>query len=167
MQTWKNLYGELAEKLTQNIEKIKWIDLWHNQVGFLEDEHPFPTPAVFFAFRSGNIIDASDRVQQIHLQVDVYLYYETFADTYTGSFNQVDALEFLELLDKLQQQLHGSSGENYSNMRRVAFSPVDTGGAGNLYLITFSCELVDETAQPEWQETKGFEVQVEHFTIEI
>ncbi len=165
MQNWKDLYGELAEKLTDNIDNLQWVDLWHNQVGFLEDEHPFPTPAVFFGFRSSGIADAGDKVQQVSLQIDIYVYYETFADTYKGSFNQDDALAFLDMLDDIHRQLHGSNGENYSSMRRVAFSPVDTGNAGNLYLITFSCELVDQTAQPEWVQVKACDIQVEQFVI--
>lgn len=70
-QNWtKALYIELAEKITNAIAAIKWVDLWHNQVGFLEDEHPFPTPALFLSFRSNNIRDLSQKVQQVILQID-------------------------------------------------------------------------------------------------
>src|SRR5690606_23294783 len=98
------------------------------QVYHLEEEHPFPAPAIFLAFRSNAMTDISDKVQNVHLQVDVFVFYETFADTYKGSFNQDDAMAFLEILDKINALLHGGSGQQYSSMRRVSFSPVDTGG---------------------------------------
>jgi len=61
MQNWKDLYIELADKINQ-IEAVRWIDLWHNQVNFLEEEHPFPTPAVFLSFRGRNFEDIGLKV---------------------------------------------------------------------------------------------------------
>lgn len=151
MQNWKDLYTELSQKIGA-IEAIEWIDLWHNQINFLDDEHPFPTPAVFLGFRSNQMDDTGEKTQQVSLQIDVYLYYETFSDTYKGSANQESALGFLESLNNLNAILHASQGENYSSMRRTAFNPVDTGGAGNLYQATYECLLVDYSAQKEYGE---------------
>lgn len=167
MQNFQELYKELAGKIGENIEEVKWIDLWNSQVYHLEEEHPFPAPAIFLAFRSNAMTDISDKVQNVHLQVDVFVFYETFADTYKGSFNQDDAMAFLEILDKINALLHGSAGQQYSSMRRVSFSPVDTGGAGNLWSITYSCELIDTSAQPEWEKVKACDVEVEKFAIEV
>jgi len=57
MQNFKQLYQELADKITDHIAQVKWIDLWNSQVYHLEGEHPFPTPAVFLAFRSNQMTD--------------------------------------------------------------------------------------------------------------
>ena len=164
MQNWQSLFKELAEKISNDIPAIKWIDLWHNQISFLDTEHPFPTPAVFLGFRSDNIKDMSLKVQHVSLQIDVYLFYETFADTYKGSWNQTEALAFLDHFDNLYKCLHGTDGEQYSSMRRINFAPVDTGGSGNLYLQTFGCEIIDYTASKDWEEggfadleTNGFD----------
>ena len=146
-QNWtKQLYVELAEKITNQINAIEWVDLWHNQVGFLENEHPFPTPAVFISIRSNSMDDLSQKVQQVNLQIDFYLYYETFADTFKGSFNQSGALGFLDTIDALNRLFHGSDGANYTGMKRTSFSPEDTGNAGNLYRITYECLSIDYTA---------------------
>lgn len=161
MQNWKTLYGELSEFITTNISMVKWLDLWHNQINFLDTEHPFPTPAVFLGFRSNAMQDLGTKVQKVTLQVDVYIYYETFADTYTGAFNQDAALAFLELFDSINQLLHGSSGTNYSSMRRTAFNPVDTGNAGNLYLVNYICELVDYSAQKVYEEGSFSELNIQ------
>lgn len=147
MQNWTDLYKELSDKVNDNLTDIRWIDLWHNQVNFLETEHPFPTPAVFLAFRSKAINDIGNKVQDVTLQIDVYLYFETFADTFYGSHNQESALDFLKNLNDIYALLHGTNGENYSEMRRTDIHPVDTGNAGNLYRQVFECTLIDYAAQ--------------------
>lgn len=161
MQNWKDLYTELATEITDKLPNVEWVDLWHNQVNFLESEHPFPTPAVFLNFRTLEVQDMGKKVQNLRLQVDCYLFYETFADSYQGSSNQESALEFLQTLNDLYALLHGTSGENYSNMRRLAFNPVDTGNAGNLYQLSFECVLVDYAAMKNFVDAEINEVSVE------
>lgn len=165
MQNWKELYKELADKLTTAIPEVRWIDLWNSQIYNLEEEHPFPAPAVFLAFRSNQMIDTGIKLQNVQAQIDVFVYYETFLDTYQGAYNQEDALSFLDIMDKVNKLLHGSSGVNYSQMRRISFSPVDTGGAGNLYSITYNCHLMDYSATKEWEEGGFSDVSVEKFDI--
>jgi hypothetical protein len=165
MQNFKELYQELSNNLTDSIDTIKWVDIWNSQVYNIENEHPFPAPAVFLGFRSNSIKDNGAKVQEVTLQVDVFIFYETFADTYKGSFNQDDALEFLDLIDKVNQLFHGSSGESYSSMRRVSFSPVDTGGAGNLWNITYVCTLIDYSATKVWEKGKFMDVAAEPFDV--
>lgn len=161
MQNWKSLYKELADKIADNVEAIQWVDLWNSQVYNLEGEHPFPAPAVFLAFRSNSVEDTGVKVQKVNLQVDVFLFYETFLDTFKGAYNQQTALDFLDSLDKINAILHGSVGENYSSMRRVSFSPVDTGGSGNLYSVTYNCILMDYSATPEYEEGSFGEMEIE------
>ena len=96
---------EMAEKIKENIEGINWIDLWHNQVGFLVEEHPFPTPALFLAFRILSVEDLSEKVQRVQLQIDLFYFYETFLDTYNGAYNETDALDYL---NNLQPYLYHS-----------------------------------------------------------
>ena len=152
MENFKELYKELATKINDNVDGIEWVDLWNSQVYNLEGEHPFPAPAVFLAFRSNQMQDAGTKVQKVILQIDVFLFFETFADTYHGSWNQDRALTYLDSIDQLNKLLHGSNGEHYTNMSRVSFSPVDTGGAGNLYSITYECNIIDYSASVEYGE---------------
>ncbi len=154
MENWQYLYIELAEKITQNIPQIQWIDLWHNQVNHLEDEHRFNTPAVFIALRSNRMEDTSEKGQLVYLQVDFYLFYETYLDTFQGAYNQDGALAFTKSLDELHGLFHATTGENYSNMRRIDFAPIDTGSAGNLYKISFECILSDESAMKYYEDIK-------------
>lgn len=166
MQTWKDLYKELADKLNE-IEAVKWIDLWNSQVYNLENEHLFPAPAIFLAFRGSGTKDLGQKVQEVNLQVDVFIFWETFLDTFKGAYNQADALAFLDTISEVNKLLHGSSGENYSSMRRVSFSPVDTMGAGNLFNVTYSCVLMDYTAADEFEEGSFEDVNVNKFIIPV
>lgn len=150
LKGWDKLYQELAEKVNENIEAINWIDLWHNQVGFLVEEHPFPTPALFFAFRILSVEDTGEKVQTLNLQIDMFYFYETFLDTFAGAYNEADALNYLDNLTALHKLFHGSSGENYSEMRRTGLAAVDTGSSGNLYRQTFTCTAIDASALKEY-----------------
>lgn len=152
MQNWVELYKELSQKISDNIEEIRWVDLWHNQINFMADEHPFPTPAVFLGFRAKNISDKGLKVQTVEIQIDVYLFYETFLDTFKDAYNRDGALDFLQTADDLFGLLHGSNGTSYSGMRRTDFHPVDTGSAGNLYRIVFDALMTDYAAVTKWQD---------------
>lgn len=142
LESWGDLYEELCLK-AQNIPGVQWMDLWHNQVGFLVEEHPFPTPALFFQFRILSVEGDGENVQELNLQVDMYYFYETFLDTFNGAYNQADALQYLNTLTDIYKVFHGSSGDNYTEMTRSGFRPVDTGSAGNLYVTSFACRTID------------------------
>lgn len=149
MENLKDIYLELAEKINDAIPEIKHIDLWHNQVNFLEEEHSFQAPAVFLEFRATSTDDLSTKVQNLNMQVNVYLFFETFLDSDFKGYNKTAAVAFLDTLTKLHKLLHGSSGENWSEMRRIGFSPVDTGSAQNLYQMPYECLVSDISAKVE------------------
>lgn len=161
MQDWTDLYLELAEVINEKVPAIRWIDLWHNQVNFLSEEHPFPSPAFFMSFRILTAEDLGEKKQKVTFQVDTYIFYETFADTYRGSVNQGTAVEFLKLISATFAELHGTSGENYSEMRRIGFDAVDTGGAGNLYRQSYIATLIDYSAAKKYVDTEvqGLEIE--------
>ncbi|MBK5213379.1 MAG: hypothetical protein JJE55_06940 [Flavobacteriaceae bacterium] len=159
-QDFTGLYLELCVAVAAKIPEVLWQDLWHNQVNFLEEEHPFPTPAWFYAIRILNTEDASENAQDCDVQVDIYHFFETFNDTYSGSYNQEDALDFLRNCNKAHQLFHGTTGATYSEMRRVAFTPVDTGSAGNLYRQSFVCKLRDLSAMKEYVEVTPNEITI-------
>lgn len=161
MENLKELYLEHSQRVADNVEEIKTLDLWSEQVGFLAEEHPFKAPAVFFAYRILQAEDQSDRIQQLRMQVEVYLYYETFADTKKGSKRQAKALKFLDLLTKLNACFHGSSGAHYYEMRRVGFNPVETGTANLLYLQRYECMVNDASATVLAENMKFENVEVE------
>lgn len=161
MQNWKDLYLELCELINEKIAAIKWIDLWHNQVNFLDTEHPFPSPALFLSFRIVRVENMGKKTQKVVLQVTTRLFFETMADTYHGAFNQESALSFLDILTGVYSILHGSSGTNYSSMTRTGLTSEDTGSSGNLYMQAFECTLIDYSATKQWVDGEVKDVTVE------
>jgi len=160
MQNFKELYLEHEQRITDYMPEIKTVDLWSEQVGFLAEEHPFKAPAVFFSYRILNTDDQSDRIQQLLMQVEVYLYYETFADTKRGAKRQNKALNFLDLLTKVNACFHASSGAHFYEMRRTGFNPVETGTANLLYVQRYECTVNDASASVLFENLKYENMEV-------
>lgn len=146
MEFWTELYDEIAGKITDKLPQVAWVDLWHEQVNYLTEELPFPTPAVFVAFSTLSTDDRGTLAQDCNTQVDLYLFYETFSDTYAGSINREGALDFLHTLTELHALFHGKSGRTYSAMRRTDMRREESGGAGNLYRLSLECRVTDYSA---------------------
>ncbi len=161
MQYWSDLYKELAQKITDNLSEIHWCDLWHEQINYLATELPFPTPAVFISFTTMDIEDKGILSQTCNTQIDFYLFYETFSDTYTGAYNQDTALDFLNHLTELHKLFHGTSGDNYTQMRRVDLRREESGDAGNLYRISFHAIVDDTSAVKDYQNKEVNDITIE------
>ena len=160
MENLKDLYLEHEKRITDNLPEVKHVDLWAEQVGFLAEEHPFKTPAVFFSYRMLGGNNQGERIQQLRMQVEVYLFFETFADTRRGSKNQNNALGFLDLLTKINACFHGGSGTYFSEMKRTGFNPVETGTAALLYVQRYECAVHDASAQVLYNNLKFENMEV-------
>lgn len=147
MQGLEQLYLEHSQLVTDKVPEIKHVDLWAEQISFLNEQHPFRAPAVFFAYGSNEMEDLGNKTQRVNLQVDVYYYYETFADTARASKKQPVALDFLKLISKINTCFHGVNGTIFKEMRRVGFSPVETGTSNLLYVQRYTCYMIDDAAK--------------------
>ena len=112
----EDLSPELASELA-DVPDVRYIDLWHEQIDNLEGEHLFPTPAVFIGFNTLDISDIGILAQDIDLQIDLYVFWETFSDTYNEAVMQEDALNYLNLLTVLGMMLHGKSGTHFGTLK--------------------------------------------------
>ncbi|WP_264521188.1 hypothetical protein [Flavobacterium sp. N1994] len=167
MKNLKNVYLEHEQRITVNMSNIKTVDLWSEQVSFMAEEHPFSSPAVFFAYRVLSAENLSEKLQQLRMQCDIYLFYETFADTNRKAKNQQKALNFLDDLATINACFHCSNGKYFSEMSRTGFDPVETGGAGMLYVQRFQFTMLDDSAQILYKNLKfeNMEVAVEKAVI--
>ena len=167
MEAWTDLYQEIAQRINDKLPDIAWVDLWHEQIQFLTEELPFPTPAVFIAFNTTSCSDKGLLIQNCEIQVDMYLFYETFSDTYQGSYNQGSAIDYLRTLTKLHSIFHGISGTNFNSMRRIDMKREDSGDAGNLYRISFSCIVEDSSAMAEYEQQEVTETIIDNSSAPI
>ena len=134
----KSLYERMSA-----LPAIEHEDLWHDQVDYLSEEHPFPTPAVFFGFTTLNVADNWELMQTTDLQVDIYVFWETFADTYNDAVMKEEALMYLDLLLMVGLMFHGRSGEHFHQMRRSGTFRQESGGSGNLYRLQFQTNITE------------------------
>lgn len=137
-------YTDLRESM-ENAPDIEYIDMWHEQISFMEEEHQFPSPAVFIEFNTLGIEDEGLLVQRLHTQIDFRLFYETYSDTNEGAIMQEEALAFLDLLTLLGMMFHGRTGKTFGTLRRTFVGREESGGVGNLYRISFECDIMDYT----------------------
>lgn len=137
-------YTDLRKSM-ENTPDIEYIDMWHEQISFMEEEHQFPSPAVFIEFNTLGIEDEGLLVQRLHTQIDFRLFYETYSDTSEGAIMQEEALAFLDLLTLLGMMFHGRTGKTFGTLRRTFVGREESGGAGNLYRISFECDIMDYT----------------------
>lgn len=166
MEAWTDLYEEVAQRINNKLPEIEWVDLWHEQVSYLTEELPFPTPAVFIAFNTNQCEDLGELIQECDTQMDLYFFFETFSDTYIGSYNQSSATEYLRILTKLHTCFHGISGDNFQQMRRVDMRREDSGGAGNLYRISFNFNIEDASAKVEFDKNEVSDIEISDEPIE-
>lgn len=135
-------YAGLRERL-EALPDFQHIDLWSGQVDYLSEEHPFPTPAIFFEFNTLGVEDAGELIQYTDLQVDMHVFWETFGDTYRGARMQEEALQFLDLLLLVGLMFHGRSGRTFHQMRRSGTQREESGGSGNLYRLSFQTLITE------------------------
>lgn len=121
----KRLYLDIKERLKtavldENGEAIlKHFDLWNKQVQFIEQETPFQTPACFVEFLPFNWRVLGKRGYECDATVRLHLVTEWFSDTASYSPTEEQALEYLDLPDKIVAALHGWRGTTTNSFFRT------------------------------------------------
>ena len=115
----KQLYLDIKNRLktvkNENDEQLfQHFDLWNRQVEFIEQETPFACPAVFVEFMPMAWKTRGNRVQDCDLTVRLHIVTEWYAETADYSPTEQQALEFLDIIDKVVAQLQGF-GTEYMN----------------------------------------------------
>lgn len=166
MEAWNDLYLELASTIKEKLPEVKWVDLWHGKDIPLTGELPFSTPAIFLSFKLLNCNDKGTQIQDCDTQIDMYLLYEKFNDTYQESYNNGTVLDFLQILTKIHKVFHGKSGANFGTLRRIGLERKKGGGARNIYRISFNCIIEDTSAKIDFIEKSIGEIEVEFSKFE-
>jgi hypothetical protein len=102
---------------------IKHVDLWNRNVEFIEEDDPFPMPAVFVEF--GEILwtpfkTGSGEGYRGNCEVRLHIVTRYQGSSAHGSKHMKDALDDIELSPRIQRALTGLRGETYDNFRIVA-----------------------------------------------
>ena len=80
---------------------IRHIDLWNEQVEFIEQEEPFATPAVFIEFRPVQWATLGGTAQQADVPFRLHVVTTWQGSAKDGSPFRADALDRFDLLDRI------------------------------------------------------------------
>ncbi len=153
IQDWGEAYKELATLIRAKVPAIQHVDLYYGQEQFIGSDGnwmPFRAPAVFLEFRAAEVQDLGDQVQQLTMDIGVYLLHETVQDTDDRSLGQRRALEFVALLRQLHAALHGAQGDHFMPLGRTELSRAEAPPFCYFYRQTFRCVIIDNGAAPQW-----------------
>ena len=117
MNVRTELYRDIAGRLA-DVGEIRYIDLWNRNVEFLEQERPWPTPAVFIEFgeidwktakTGGGLSLRGTGSLLIHIVTE----WDGDDETECGCCCGIDRLG---LSDTVQERIEGMSGEGYDGV---------------------------------------------------
>lgn len=109
----KRIYLAITEALKADIPEIVHYDLWNRNVEFYED-YIFNTPAVFIEFDTVRYSALKSDSYRGNVTVRLHVVTRQDAVSADGSYSQAQALEFLDLLGKVQVAMTNLSGEGFS-----------------------------------------------------
>lgn len=108
----KFLYTSLTEHLkkltdTEGNALIQHIDLWNEQVEFLEQETPFANPAIFIEFLPFNWQTLGGNAQRCSPTIRFHIIQQYKGSEADGSMFRNDAMERFTVLDAIDNQMKG------------------------------------------------------------
>lgn len=103
----KELYGKIKETLEAEVPEVKHIDLWNQNVEFLDEEEVWARPAVFVEFGSISWQPLQGRGRRGLGEVRIHLVTDWSEGEYGAAF---------DLGRKVHARLEGLQGEEFNGM---------------------------------------------------
>ena len=104
---------------------VKHIDLWNQNVEFIEEEAPWPRPAVFIEF--GEFVWDPYTGPAGGLTAKPYVTLHVVTDwagsTADGEATQAAAVAAMDLSEKISEVLYGLAGTTFRNLKLVSSQP--------------------------------------------
>jgi hypothetical protein len=139
----KQLYNFIGEQLAAiDGQPVKKVDIWNNQMDFIEEEQPFFTPAVFIEFEPiswrmmGNAVYESAVMFHLHIVTDGRV----------GAWSEV--IEVFDLIDSINRQLHGQHTDGIDAVTRITSTTDNRFGELMHNIESYSCHIIDVSAMP-------------------
>lgn len=149
------IYQALTERLKawkdgNGAPVVRTIDLWNEQVEFIEQEDAFDTPAVFIEFRPVQWGTLGGSVQRAELTLRLHIVTAWQGSARDGSPYQEQALKRFNLLDSLDARLFNLSGNSeeegvaFCLFRRTASHTNHNHGELVEDVTDFTCQVTQE-----------------------
>lgn len=122
MEVRKELYNDITMVLQQlNNVPIKRIDLWNENVYFVEQEQAFPMPAVFVEF--GAIEWEMHKGPKLSWRgkgtVRIHIVTPWCGSAEDGAVEREANLAYWDLAEQIHAKLEGLTGEDYHNLSLI------------------------------------------------
>jgi len=106
---------------------IKHVDLWNQQVDFLEDEQPWPKPAVFIEFGEtpwSTVVNGAHEYLNGDCIVTLHVVTDYVGPTSDKMENFESNVRSMDLYEAISAELRKwRDGRNYHNLRPVSTAP--------------------------------------------
>jgi hypothetical protein len=163
---YQHLCTYLQEKFVNGPEDepvpvLKFIDLWNEQPNFPEMAEGYDYPALFVEYNANNLADLGKLSQEVKLQCSLYLCHVNYDDSFHQASAQEQALEYLHMLGRLHELLHGYSHPLTGTLRRVGMGKVGVQTNVIVYRLDFESSLIDDSGLVANRQTETVETDAE------
>jgi hypothetical protein len=132
---------------------FKFVDLWSEQTEYKGDDEeddeelPFDLPACFVDINVPQMNDIGMYGKEYDTEIDLYITFDTLADTHIGASNQSSALGLFALALKCFEQLNGYTDNDFKGtLNGVGFVRYKTRSNLIMYKLRFTTLLRDQSA---------------------
>ena len=102
---------------------IRHYDLWNQNVEFIEQDSPFLRPAVFVEFLPHPWDTIMNRVQTATITIRLHIVTDCYAQTADYSPGETQALDYLDLPDKIFAAMQSNAASNSNGFMRTNSIP--------------------------------------------
>lgn len=107
-QMREEIYTALVARISEQVPEVQHIDLWNEQVAFVEDEMPYDRPAVFIQFMP---ISWEPMIARPAARGEARIRLHVVTDWHPEA---ADKFLSLRLCDKVARAVNGLSGDSFS-----------------------------------------------------
>lgn len=90
-------------------ETIKHFDLWNRNTDFIDQETPWPRPAIFIEFHPIKWSNMAGGIQTADISFSLHVVTDWKGGSEDGSIHQTETLQIFSLLDRINKALSGYS----------------------------------------------------------
>lgn len=139
MSIRKIIHNALEGKIKAT-SKFNWIDVWKAQVGKAES-YPFNFPAAFISTKRITWQDMVMNVQEGKVEIDVWLFFEEFGDTFEGATDKDTSFEDIETVELIANDLQWTEEDPFKELTLIAEEDISERYQRPAFKLTFETIL--------------------------
>ena len=113
----KQIFQAICTRLAERVPDIQFIDLWNNNVATLSGGAVWPLPAVFVEFEQIEWRQQNNGCRRGDVAVRLHLVTRAVVTHGHADPKMPGALEFLDLIDRMNAAMQGLRGENFAGFQ--------------------------------------------------